>query len=113
MQTPVFDCLSFDPFSFQQDGLSAAEVDIGWREITQALMIPVVIVMVDEDLDLRLKIAWEEVVFQEDAVLQGLVPTLDFALGLGMIGGAANMLHVTVIEPFGEIAGDVAGAIVG
>ena len=34
------------------------------------------------------------------------------ALGLRMIGRAAHMLHAAIIEPFGQIAGYVAGAVV-
>jgi hypothetical protein len=33
LQAAFFDCGSFDPFSFQQDGLSAAEVNVGRRDI--------------------------------------------------------------------------------
>ena len=39
LQGPVFDGLSFDPFSLQQDGLAASEVDVGGSEIVEALMI--------------------------------------------------------------------------
>ena len=39
LQTPVLDGLSFDPFPFQQDGLAAPEVDIGGREVIQALVV--------------------------------------------------------------------------
>jgi len=53
-QAPVFDGLSFDPFSLQQDGLTASEVDIGRCEIAQALVIAVVIVMLNERIDLVL-----------------------------------------------------------
>jgi hypothetical protein len=44
-----------------------------------------VIVMIDECLDLRFQVCREEVVFQQDAVLQGLVPSLDLALCLRVI----------------------------
>ena len=45
LQAPVLDGLSFDPFPFQQDGLAAPEVDIGGREVIQALVVaPVVVV---------------------------------------------------------------------
>jgi hypothetical protein len=30
-QVAIGDCLSFDPFSFDQNGLAAAKVDAGWR----------------------------------------------------------------------------------
>jgi hypothetical protein len=29
-----------------------------------------------------------------------------------MIGSAANVFHIAVVEPFGQIAGDIAGAVV-
>ena len=38
-QAPLFDGLSLDPFSLQQDGLAASEVDVGGREIVEALVI--------------------------------------------------------------------------
>jgi hypothetical protein len=31
LQASSFDCVAFDPFSLQQDGLTAPEVDIGRR----------------------------------------------------------------------------------
>ncbi len=49
-------------------------------------MTQAVIVVIDEGIDLRLKVAREEVVLQEDTVLQGLVSALDLALGLQMLG---------------------------
>jgi hypothetical protein len=52
LQAPVFDGLSFDPFTFQQDSLTAPEVDIGRRQIAQALVIALVIVVLDEGRDL-------------------------------------------------------------
>jgi len=33
LQAAILDCGSVDPFSFQQDGLSAAEVNVGRRHI--------------------------------------------------------------------------------
>ena len=39
--------------------------------------------MLDERFDLGFKVTGQEVVLQQDAVLQGLVPALDLALGLG------------------------------
>ena len=41
-----------------------------------------VVVVVDEGGDGGFKFPFEEVVFEQDAVLQGLVPALDFALGV-------------------------------
>jgi hypothetical protein len=39
VQASAFDGLPFDPFSFQEDGLATPEVDIGRRQIGDALMI--------------------------------------------------------------------------
>ena len=47
-------------------------------------MVTLMVVVLDEGLDLGLKVAGQEVVFQQDAVLEGLVPALDLALGLRM-----------------------------
>ena len=38
-QASVLDGLSFDPFSLKQDGLGSAEVDVGWGEIDDALVV--------------------------------------------------------------------------
>ena len=86
LQAPVFDGLSFDPFPFQQDGVAAPEVDIGGREVIQALVVAPVVVVLDEG-QLGFEITGQRIVLQQDPVLEGLVPALDLALGLGM-GGA-------------------------
>ena len=44
---------------------------------------------------------------KQDAILERLMPTLDFALGLWVIGGAANVLHCLLIHPLREIRRDV------
>lgn len=45
----------------------------------------------DIGLNLGLKVAGQKVIFQENAVLQGLVPALNFALSLQMARGATHM----------------------
>ena len=70
------------------------------------------VVVIDEGFDLGFEITGQEVVFQQDAVLQGLMPTLDLALGLRVIRCATRMLHALVLEPFRQFARDVAGPVV-
>ena len=111
LRTPVLDGLSFDPFPFQQDGVAAPEVDSGGREVIQALVVAPVVVVLDEDAELGFEITGQIIVFQQDPVLEGLVPALD--LGLGMVRCATDMLHALIIEPFGQVAGDIAGSVVG
>jgi hypothetical protein len=79
----VLDCVAFDPFSFQQGCLAAAEVDVGRRQIAQALMIAVVVIVIDEPVDAGFKIARQIVVLQQDAVLEHLMPAFDLALFCG------------------------------
>ena len=46
-----------DPFSFCQNRLPTSEVNIGRRQVFQALMVSLVIVVIDERLDLLFKVA--------------------------------------------------------
>ena len=55
-------------------------------------MVPLVIVVLDEGLDLGLEVAGQEVVLEQDAVLQGLMPAFDLSLGLGCSGAPRTWL---------------------
>ena len=112
LQAAILDCSSFDPFSLQQNGLSSAEVDVGRREIVQALVIAAMIVVIDEGVDPCFQVAGQITVFQQDAVLECLMPALDLALCLRVAGRAAHMIHVAFVQPFGEVGRDVGRAII-
>src|ERR1700731_3137161 len=112
-QAAIGDCLSFDPFSFDQNGLAPSEVDVGWRQIADAFVIAQVIVVNNEGLDLGFEIAREVIVFEQDTVLERLMPALDLSLGHRMIRRATDVLHVLAVEPFRQVGRDVAGAVVG
>src|SRR5215467_6166371 len=109
LQATVGHSLSLDPLSLCQDGGAAPEVDVGWGEIVDALVITAAVVVVDEGGDLSLEIARQEVVFQQDTVLQRLVPALDLALSHRVIGRAAQVSDLPVGEPCGEISCNIAG----
>ncbi len=113
LQAPMFDRLLFDLLPFDQNGLAAPEVDVGGREVAQALVVTAVIVVLDEGLDLSFEVARQVVVFQQDPVLQGLMPTFDLTLGLGMIGRTTDVLHILIIEPFSQLARDITRPVVG
>ena len=74
-------------------------------------MVARVVVIGDEGLDLGFEIARQVVVFQQNAVFEGLVPALDLALGHRMIRRATDVFDVAGTEPFGEVARDIAGAV--
>ena len=62
-------------------------------------MVAPMIVMIDKCFDLDFEVAGQEVMFQQDAVLEGLVPALDFALGLRVVWRAARVFHAFVLQP--------------
>jgi hypothetical protein len=110
VQAPEFDGLSFDPFSSQQDGLPASEGDVGWGEIIEALVITPVVVSLDEGRDLGFAIAGQEVVLQQDAVLERLMPALDLALCLRMARCTTGVIDVPILKPFRQLGGNVSTA---
>ena len=73
--------------------MPAPEVDVSGREVGNAFVISQMIVMADEVSDLLFKIAWQIIIFEQDAVFESLVPAFDFALGLGMHRGTSCVLH--------------------
>ena len=80
----------------------APKVDFGGRDVVHALVISQMVVVTDEGFDLGFEIARQEVVLQQDAVLQSLVPALDllrvlkhpqFALNVAFFVRHGNFLH--------------------
>ena len=69
LQATVCDCLAFDPFAFEEDGLSAPEVDVSRGKIVEALVIAGMVVVRHESGDLAFEIAGQVVVLKQDAVL--------------------------------------------
>src|ERR1700692_643962 len=112
LQATVCDCLALDRFAFEEDGLSASEVDVSRGKIVEALMIAGVDVMRHEGGDLAFEIAGQVGVLKQDAVLERLMPALDLSLGLRVIRGAADMLHLLAIQPLHEICRDVRRAVI-
>ena len=96
MQAPLFDGFVFDPFSLFDDGFCSAEVDICRCDVFQALVIALVIVVLEERLDLGFQNSGQELVLSQNAVFQGLMPALDFALGLRMKRRAAKVAKPTI-----------------
>ena len=65
---------------------------VGGRDVVQALVVALAVGMLDERFYLALQVARQEVVLQQDAVLQGLVPALDLAWVWGCIGAPRTWL---------------------
>ena len=84
-QAPGEHGFSLDFVPLFQDLITPPEVDIGRRQVAQALVVSLRVVVLDEGADLALEIAGQEVMLEQDTVLQGLVPPLDLALGASRI----------------------------
>ena len=91
-QAAVQDGLAFDPFSFLQNGRATPEVDIGRREVAQALVVAPMIVVLHEGADLGLQVSRQVVVLEQDPVFERLVPALDLALRLRVVGSTPDCL---------------------
>jgi hypothetical protein len=74
LQPAFSDCLFRDLLSHLQDLGSAAVIDVGRRQVVQALVVTMVVVVIDEGADLAFQIPGQELVFQQNPVLHGLVP---------------------------------------
>ena len=107
VQAAVLDCQSLDLLSPFDNGCVAPEVDIGWRDVGEALVVAVVVVIIDEGADLPFEITRQIIVFEQNPVLERLMTALDFALCLWVVWRATDMIHALIFEPIGEIAGDV------
>ena len=93
-QAAIADCLSFDRFAFNQNGLATSEIDVGGRQVADALVISQVIVVGDEGGDPGLRDRPAGNSSRARYGLKRLMPALDLALGHRMIRRAAGMLHV-------------------
>jgi hypothetical protein len=102
-QAAVLDGFALDALAPQQDSLPPAEMDISRGQIVQALVVAPVVILIDKGFNLGLKRAWQVIVFQQDAVLHGLVPALDLALRLRVSRRAAVMLYAVLCEPLGKL----------
>jgi hypothetical protein len=58
LQASLGDGVAFDPFPLFDDRLGAAEVDIGRRQVIDALVIALVIVMIDKGVDQGFECTW-------------------------------------------------------
>jgi len=85
-QAPVLNGLCFDLLPFCQDCWAGPEVDVGGCQIAEAFVISAMVVVLDKGGYGRLKLTLQIVVFEQDAVLESLVPALDLALRLGWLG---------------------------
>ena len=82
LQAAALDRHFLDLFPFSDDGFVTSKIDVSGCDVAQALVVALMVVVLGEGLDLLFEIARQEVVLQQHAVLQGLVPALDLILRL-------------------------------
>ena len=103
---------ALDVPTLRQDGLATAEIDIGRGQLSQALVVAPMVILLDQGRDLGLKLGRQLVILKQDAVLHGLLPSPYLALCLGMGGRAADMLDAVPRKPLGEGVKDAPKPIV-
>ncbi len=107
VQAAILDGQFLDLFPPFDNGSVTPEVGVGRCDVIDALVVAVVIVMIDEDANLVFKVTRQEIVFQQDLVLEGLMPALDLTLGLRVVGSPSNMVHSVIVGPVRQVAGDI------
>ena len=104
LQAAVLDCVFFDFFPFSENSFIASEVDVRRRDVAEALVVALVVVVFHKRTDLVFEISGQVVVFEKNTVLHGLVPPLNLSLSLRVMGRTAHMCHIPLVQPFGQIA---------
>ena len=112
VQAAVFECNFLDVFSPFNDCGVTPEVGVSWCDVADALVVSMIVVMIHEVADLQFKIARQVIVFEENLVLEGLMPPLDFTLCLRVVRCPSNMTHAVILEPVSEAAGDIRRTVV-
>ena len=107
-QAAIDEGLALDAVPLGQDPFAASEKDVSGSEVAEALMGSDMVVVIHEGRDRRFQLARQVGVFEQDAVLERLVPTLDLALGLGMTRRPADVGHAPGTKPVSQVTGDVA-----
>ncbi len=64
------------------------------------------LLMLDEGRNLGFEVLLEEVVFQEDAIFECLVPVFDFPLRLRMPGSTMGLLDLAFLQSFTKVGSD-------
>lgn len=70
VQAAVLDGLQFDASPFGQDGFATTKIDVSRCQVADALVVAVVVVVIDEGGDGSFQFTFEEVVFEQDAVIR-------------------------------------------
>ena len=92
------DRLGLDLLPFAEDVFRPAEVDIGRGEVAEAFVVTLLVVVLDEGSVCLLEGSGQVVVLEQDPVLQRLVPALDPALGLRVVGRAADVVNTFLVD---------------
>ena len=112
VQAAVLDGEFLDPFSPFDDGRGAPEVGGGRRDVAEAFVIALVVVMLDEGPDLVFEVTEQVIVLPQHSVFRRLMPAFDLSLGLRMEWSTTDMIHALGAEPLGQIGRDVGRPIV-
>ena len=112
VQAAALDGQFFDLFPPFDNRCVTPEVGVGGRDVGEALVVAAVVVVIDERANFTFEITGQEVVFEQNTVLERLMPTLDLALSLWVVWRTSDMVHTVIFKPVSQVAGDVRRAVV-
>jgi hypothetical protein len=90
--------LLLNPFSLGHHSGIAYKEHIGWGHVVQRFMIALVVVVAHKTGNGLFQFGWRIVQVEFDKRLHRAMVALDLALGLGMVGCAANVVHLVMLE---------------
>ena len=67
LQATICDRLAFERFAFEENGLIPTEVDIGWGQLVEALVMSSMSLAFDERRDLAFEFAGQVIVLKQEA----------------------------------------------
>jgi hypothetical protein len=100
----LFNGFSFDGFPPFEYGRCSTEVDVGWRQVVQTLVVAAVVVVLDELAGALFKLSWQIIVFQQDPIFHRAVISLDLALCHRVVSSTADVFDAFVLEPLTKLA---------
>jgi hypothetical protein len=90
VQSSLFNGFSFDPFTYQQDGLTASEVDVGQGQVLQTFVVTAAMVMIDEAIDVRFEVTW----WWSGGIKHAPLGHVSLSLSSGRIGAVPRTVEV-------------------
>ena len=102
----------FDYLTLSEYRLLSTKIHISGRDIVERFVIAFVVIVRHKIGKSQLKLPREKEDIEFDNRFHGAMVTFDLALGLRMIWGTTDMIHLPVFQPIGQVVRDVTRPVV-